>query len=81
MHQRQQLGELIDSLGVAQRLADDELVEGAVVLLKVVDDDGEVTLRAAWSDGMSWIERIGMLRAAERCELPAEGANSWRSND
>lgn len=77
MHDRQHLGDLIDSLGVTQRVRERELVASAVVLLKVVDEDGEVSLRAAWSDGMSWIERIGMLRAAERCELPPEGGDNW----
>lgn len=45
---------------------------GAFVLLKVIDDQGGVALRLAWSDGMGWIERIGMLRAAEHIELPNE---------
>lgn len=78
MHDRQDLGGLIDSLGVTHRVGEHELIASAVVLLKVVDEDGDVSLRAAWSDGMSWIERIGMLRAAERCELPPEGADGWR---
>lgn len=34
--------------------------------------DGQVTLLMAHSDGMSWIERLGMLRAAERIE-----GNDW----
>ncbi len=75
--QRQPLGGLIDALGVTQRVADDELVTSAVVLLKVVAPDGEVSLRAAWSEGMSWIERIGMLRAAERAELPPGPTEGW----
>jgi hypothetical protein len=75
---QQGLGHLIDQLGVRQQLAEDEHVCGAVVLLTVEEPDGHLSLRCAWSDGMSWIERIGVLRAAERAELPAEGADDWR---
>ena len=76
--QQQQLGELIDQLGVTQQVEQDETVCGAVVLLTVQEPDGHLSLRCAWSDGMSWIERIGLLRAAERAELPADGAHDWR---
>ena len=76
--QQRQLGELIDQLGVTQQVEQDETVCGAVVLLTVQEPDGHLSLRCAWSDGMSWIERIGLLRAAERAELPADGAHDWR---
>ncbi len=66
----QELGELIDQLGVRQQIDPDENVCGAVVLLTVEEPDGHVSLRCAWSEGMTWIERIGVLRAAERAELP-----------
>ena len=72
------LGELIDQLGVTQEVAADENVCGAVVLLTVEEPDGHLSLRCSWSQGMSWIERIGVLRAAERAELPSDGAQDWR---
>ncbi len=75
---RQELGELIDQLGVKQQIDPDEKVVGAVVLMTVEEPDGHLSLRCAWSEGMTWIERIGMLRAAERAELPADGAHDWR---
>jgi hypothetical protein len=76
--QRRELGQLIDELGVRQQIDADETVCGAVVLLTVEEPDGHLSLRCAWSDGMTWIERIGLLRAAERAELPADGAHDWR---
>jgi hypothetical protein len=74
---RRKISELIENLGVSPEVKDGELLAGAVVLLKVVDEDGEVMLRSSWSDGMSWMERVGMLRAAERSELPPPGAEGW----
>lgn len=62
------LGELLDGLGVTHSPAEGELVSDALVLLKVIEEDGSVRLRAAWSDGMSWIERLGMLNAAVASE-------------
>lgn len=71
---RRPAGEVVDGLGVAVRLASDDLVEAAVLIVKVVDSDGDVHQRICWSPNMSWIERRGMLEAArdvERCS-PAD---------
>ena len=61
MERRRELGELIDQLGVTQQIDPDEKVCGAVVLLTVEEPDGHLSLRCAWSEGMTWIERIGLL--------------------
>ena len=66
-------------MGITQEVRPDEQVRGAVVLLTVEEPDGHLSLRCAWSDGMSWVERIGLLRAAERAELPGDGAHDWRA--
>ena len=66
------VGKIVNGLGVAPKdLDDDCLISDAVVLLKCVQPDGEVTLWIGHSHGMSWIERLGMLRAAERIEGPS----------
>lgn len=63
------LGTTVNNLGCsASDLADDVLITDAVVLCKCVHPNGSVSLFMAHSDGMSWIERLGMLRAAERIE-------------
>jgi len=77
-HSNHPLGRLIDEMGLTHHVKPDENVCGAVVLLAVEEPDGHLSLRCSWSDGMSWYERIGLLRAAERAELPADGANDWR---
>jgi hypothetical protein len=74
----QQLGDMIDALGVRHDVHPDEKVCGAVVLLTVEEPDGHLSVRCAWSEDMTWIERIGLLRAAERAELPSDGAHDWR---
>lgn len=77
----QPVGRLLDSLGVEHRQVDGELVLGAVVLLKVMAPDGEVSMRAAWSPGMSWMERVGMHQAAVEADLPARGAGAEGRRD
>jgi hypothetical protein len=62
------LGSLIDMLEVSRVTRAGETVTGAVVLLKIVDQDGCVHLGAAWSPELSWLERVGMLREAEQVE-------------
>lgn len=64
------IGSLIDSLGITHTPREGELVSAAIVLLKVHEPDGRVALRTCNSDGLSWIELLGMLRAAEHVELP-----------
>lgn len=66
----QPIGDRLDGMAVTASLDESDLVAAAVVVLKVVDADGGVRLSVAWSDGMSWIERLGMLHAAELCERP-----------
>lgn len=63
------IGDLLNSLGVTYQQEDGALISDALVILKVIREDGAVSLRLGWSDGMSWIERIGMLRTAEHIEL------------
>ena len=59
---------LLNALGVEYESDPGELVACAVVLLKVIDEDGDVGLKLRCSDGMSWVERLGMLSAAMHIE-------------
>ncbi len=53
--------------GINLDVSDNTMVTGVVVVATVVHmDTGDVALTLATSDGMSWLEQIGMLRAAER---------------
>lgn len=69
------LGQLVNSLGCeGTTLAEDALVTDAIVLLKCVGPDGGVSLYMAYSDGMSWIERLGMLDASAHAERRSNAA-------
>lgn len=61
------IGDVLDSLGIEATLDPGELVAGALVLLKVVQADGDTRLSLA-HQGVGWIERVGMLRVAETLE-------------
>ncbi|MEU1293048.1 hypothetical protein ABZ439_11540 [Streptomyces sp. NPDC005840] len=64
------IGDVLDALGIEATLDEGagELVAGAIVLLKVIDVDGDARLSMAYSDGLSWIERAGMIHVAETME-------------
>jgi hypothetical protein len=64
------IGDVLDGLGIEATLDETkgELAAGAIVLLKVIDADGDVRLSLAYSDGLSWIERTGMIHVAETME-------------
>ncbi|MFJ2717420.1 hypothetical protein [Streptomyces sp. NPDC087437] len=62
------LGSAIDALGITGTLASGELVAGAIVLMKVLQEDGITRLSVSHSDGLGWLERAGMLRIAETME-------------
>jgi len=79
MSESQPIGQLIDSLGVTSTIAPDDLPVAALVLLKVVDATGDVRLVLAYSDGMDWITRLGMLTAATASETPDPTA--WQDQD
>ena len=79
MSESQPIGQLLDSLGVTSTIAPDDLPVAALVLLKVVDADGGVRLGLAYSDGMDWITRLGMLTAATASETP--DASVWQDQE
>lgn len=70
------IGDIIDALGVEATVENGELVAGAMVLLKVVQEDGDTRLSMTYSDGLGWIERAGMLRIAETIETGTARSSS-----
>lgn len=64
----QKIGQLLDSLGVTIDLDEGDMVVDAHVLLKLVKDDGTVSLVKAVSETLDWITLVGMLTAALHVE-------------
>lgn len=64
----QPIGDVLDALGIVAAIEPDALVSGAVVLLKTVLANGDVRLSLCHSDGLSWIERAGMIHLADGLE-------------
>lgn len=55
--------------GISFDLDDHTFITDVVIVAKTVHmDTGRIGLYLSQSDGVSWIEKIGMLRAAERIE-------------
>ena len=67
------IASIVESLGVTLSVREDDLVTDAVVIAKVVEADGSVRLALTWSEGMSWIERYGLLTAAVAIDSPVNG--------
>lgn len=67
----QPAGTVVDALGMRTTVRPGELVSGGVLLLKIVEPNGDVRLSTWWSDGFSWLEKAGILRVAERVSSTA----------
>jgi hypothetical protein len=62
----QPIGPILDGLGASIDLDDGELVESALVITKIVADNGEVLLGMYGTDGLSWLEKMGLIEAAKQ---------------
>ncbi len=60
----QPIGPVLDGLGATLDLPDGALVEQAVVITKIVHEDGSVALALSDSAGLCWIDQLGLLSAA-----------------
>lgn len=60
----QPAGPILDGLGVTVTLAEGDLISSAVVICKVINSEGEVSLCISDSEGLSWVDQIGLVHAA-----------------
>ena len=58
------LGGLIDRMNVRLDLEPDDLVTDVVLICKVVSADGDTSLGLATSEGLCWIDQLGLMTAA-----------------
>lgn len=75
----QPIGDVLAGLDMRTGLEEGELVASAIVILKVIDADGDVYLRSVWSDGLAVFERVGLLKTA--LEVDVQDAISGRQDD
>lgn len=75
------IGDILDGLGVDAVIEEGELVEGAVVLLKVLHANGTVQLTVSTSDGLSWLEVLGMCDYAHALQVDTCGYSNLADDD
>ncbi|GAA1455629.1 hypothetical protein GCM10009602_70560 [Nocardiopsis tropica] len=56
----------LEALGINVDLDDGDLIASAVLITKIVKEDGSVVVGICDSDGMSWVEQLGLLAAAQQ---------------
>ncbi len=59
----QPAGPILDGLGVTIDLADGDLVSDALIIAKIVDADGNVTVSLSSNETMSWLDQLALLVA------------------
>ena len=59
----------MDSLGIKVDIGPNDLVASALLLVRVIEEDGTQYVGHYSSDGLSFVEKVGMLRVAERMTL------------
>jgi hypothetical protein len=64
----QQIGQLLDTLGVTAPLDDGDMPTDALVILKIIKADGRVSLIKGRSESLDWVTVLGMLTAALEIE-------------
>jgi hypothetical protein len=74
----QPVGPILDGLGNTLELEDGDFVVSALVIAKVVDKNGEVSLTLSTSEGLSWIDQHGLLASAQ---LVANQSEIGRNGD
>jgi hypothetical protein len=59
------MGTSLDHLGIEVALEEGDLIASAVLISKIIKPDGTVAIAISDSDGMSWVEQLGLLAAAK----------------
>lgn len=71
------VGQLLDSLGVVADLEDDDLVSDALVLLRCTPPEGPGGVVIAASEGLNWVDQIGIIRSSQVIVEAAETARYY----
>lgn len=64
------MSDVLQALGInIDNLDKTDLIASAVLLVRVIEEDGSEFVGHYSSDGLSFVEKVGMLRVAERMTL------------
>ncbi len=79
----QPAGQILDGLGVTFDLDDGDLVHSAIVISRVLCEDGSTSLCIGSSDGCGWLDQLGLVTAAGDLLRPSrwKGSNGTYSED
>ncbi|MFE9398653.1 hypothetical protein [Streptomyces flavidovirens] len=64
----QKIGQMLDAIGVVADLDEGDMAVDAIVILKLVKEDGTVSLVKGRSESLDWITALGMVTAAQAVE-------------
>lgn len=64
----QKIGRLLDALGVTVDLDEGDMPVDAIVIVKLVKNDGAVSMVKGRSETLDWITALGMMTAAQEIE-------------
>lgn len=65
----QPIGQRLDALGVTTSIGDEEFIDSAVVVSRIVGADGRSRVNVAWTDGQDFVTRRGLLEIARDGEV------------
>lgn len=61
---------ILETLGInIDNIGQGELIASALLLVRVIDEDGDDYIGHYSSAGLSFVEKVGMLRVAERMTM------------
>lgn len=62
--QAQPIGDILDKLGVRATLESGDMIAGAVVIAKVVDEEGKVSIILQTDEAATWLDELALVTAA-----------------
>lgn len=60
----QNIGHILDGLGLQVDLGEGDLIANAMVIAKVIRTDGSTAIAMSSDETMSWLDRLGLITAA-----------------
>lgn len=62
--EQQKVGDLLDTRGLTLELNNGDMLTDAVLIAKVITEDGGVRVALGNTEGISWLEQLGLVTAA-----------------